>query len=107
MINKLMWEVERTRESLASFISDTSGFLDSWQAVVPVPPYPSGGALTEEERTAFEEWDYAALYRMGAHPFLLWQFARAVWVPARLGNEEFVEAFREAVAELGYPDFAT
>jgi hypothetical protein len=44
---------------------------------------------------------------MGAHPFLLWQFARAVWVPGRMGADEFVIAFRTGVAEHGHPDFAT
>ena len=107
MINKLLWEVERSGESLDAFIEDSVGFIDRWERTEPVPPYPSGGTLTSEERTAFERWDYASLYQMGAHPFLLWQFTRAVWVPARMGAGELTDAYRSAVAEHGYPDFAT
>jgi hypothetical protein len=107
MINKLLWEVERTEESVGAFTDDTVGFISRWERTVPLPPHPSGGALTSEERTAFEAWDYSSLYRMGAHPFLLWQFARALWVPNRMEAEEFAAAYRSAVAEHGHPDFAT
>jgi hypothetical protein len=107
MINKLMWEVERTDHALTAFKRDTSGFIDGWEATQALPPYPEGGKLTPEERTAFEEWDYAALYRLGAHPFLLWQFTRAIWVPERMTEEELATSFREAVSNLGYPDFST
>lgn len=107
MINKLLWEVEAGDESLRAFIDDSSGFIDRWERDEPMPPYPSGGTLTAEERTAFESWDYSTLYRMGAHPFLLWQFARAVWVPARMEAHEFVIAFRNGVADHGHPDFTT
>jgi hypothetical protein len=107
MINKLLWEVEGSDESLRAFIDDSAGFIDRWERTVPLPPCPSGGTLTAEERTAFEAWDYSTMYRMGAHPFLLWQFARAVWVPERMESHEFVVAFRVEVAEHGHPDFAT
>ncbi len=33
--------------------------------------------LTPEERTAFVERDYGALYGLGAHPYLLWHFTEA------------------------------
>ena len=107
MINKLLWEVEGRDESLRAFIDDSAGFIDRWERSEPLPPYPLGGTLTAEERRAFESWDYSTLYRLGAHPFLLWQFARAVWVPGRMGADEFVVAFRTGVAEHGHPDFAT
>jgi hypothetical protein len=107
MINKLMWEVEASDEALASFKADTPGFLDRWAAEPPRPPYPRGGALTSEERTAFERWDYAALYAMGAHPFLLWQFTKAVLVPEQMTAEELMKAYRAAVEQLGHPEFDT
>ena len=107
MINKLLWEVEASEESLSAFIEDSRSFIDRWERTEPLPPYPSGGTLISEERIAFESWDYASLYRMGAHPFLLWQFALAVWVPNRMEAHEFIAAYRIGVAEHGHPDFAT
>jgi hypothetical protein len=107
MINKLLWEVERSEESLRAFIENSIGFIDRWERTEPSPPCPSGGTLTSKERNAFESWDYSSLYGMGAHPFLLWQFARAVWVPSRMEAEEFAAAYRTAVAEHGHPDFTT
>ena len=31
-------------------------------------------------RRSFEARDYGELYRLGAHPYLLWHFAEAIWV---------------------------
>ena len=104
MVNKLMWEVERSEDSLNAFRHDPGSFLDRWEAAEAKPPYPEGGKLTAEERAALEAVDYRTLYAMGAHPFILWQFVRALWTedPAPL-----VTRYREAIADLGYPDFAT
>ncbi|HKX75744.1 MAG TPA: hypothetical protein VJR05_10185 [Acidimicrobiia bacterium] len=104
MVNKLMWEVERSQDSLTAFRHDPGGFLDRWEATEPEPPYPEGGKLTATERAALEAVDYRTLYAMGAHPFILWQFVRALSTedPAPL-----VTRYREATADLGYPDFAT
>jgi hypothetical protein len=108
-MNKLILAGDRSDESVAEFKADTVGFLDRWEAAAddPLPPHPEGGRLTPEERTAFEAWDYAALYAMGAHPYLLFQFIRALYVPDRMTSDEFNAAYREAVADLGYPDYAT
>jgi hypothetical protein len=104
MVNKLMWEVERSEDSLTAFRHNPAGFLERWEAAEPMPPYPEGGKLTPEERAAIEALDYRTLYAMGAHPFILWQFVRALWTddPGRL-----ITQYREAIADLGYPDFAT
>jgi hypothetical protein len=69
---------------------------------------PDGGVLDPDERRAFTERDYGELYRMGAHPYLLLHFARAVDV--HVGNTpwpEFVERYRAQVAPHGFPDFTT
>lgn len=109
MVNKLMWEVDRTDESLAVFKDDAGAFLEAWEALTerPVSPYPEGGSLTPSERRALETRDFGALYAMGANPFLLWQFARSVSVPDVMGIEELTSSFREAVAPHGYPEFST
>ena len=107
MIDKLLVTIGRTDEALAAFVHDPAAFIDGWEARTPVPPHPAGGRLTPEERAAFEAWDYAALYRMGAHPYLLWHWVRAIFVPGRSSPEALVAEYRHRVGPLGYPDFAT
>jgi hypothetical protein len=109
MVNKLMWEVDRSDEALARFKEDPAAFLDDWESLTerPVPPYPDGGHLTDAERAAVENRDYGALYAMGVNPFLLWQFARSVSVPDEVGIDGLIASFREAVAPHGYPNFST
>jgi hypothetical protein len=109
MLNKLMWEVDKTDEALAGFKADPAAFLRGWEesADQPAPPYPAGGEMTEEERAAVQALDFGAIYAMGAHPFLLWQFARSVCVPDSMSIEELIAAFRAAVEPHGYPDFFT
>ena len=101
MVNKLIWEVDRTDGALAAFKADPAGFVDVWTGS------SEGGSLTGEERQALETRDYGWLYAMGANPFLLWQFARSVSVPDDMGIEELIASFRETVSPHGYPDFHT
>lgn len=109
MVNKVMWEVDLTDANLEAFKTDPAAFLDTWEAAAdkPVPPYPTGGTLTEEERQALQTLDFGALYAMGCNPYILWQFARSVSVPDRVPAEELMRSFRAAVEPHGYPDFAT
>jgi len=109
MVNKVMWEVDRSDVSLEAFKDDPGAFLDDWvsKGQRPVPPYPEGGSLTETERDALAAHDYGYLYAMGVNPFLLWQFARSVSVPGDMTGEELISSFREAVEPHGYPDFHT
>jgi len=109
MVNKVMWEIDKCDSSLASFQGDAAVFLDDWEraALEPMPPYPSGGTLTSDERGALESLDLGALYAMGVNPFLLWQFARSVSVPRFMTMEELISSFRAAVEPHGTPDFAT
>ncbi|MEX1126643.1 MAG: hypothetical protein WEE53_13360 [Acidimicrobiia bacterium] len=109
LVNKLMWEVDKSDEALAKFKADAGVFLDEWEARTqhPMPPYPEGGTLTVDERRAIESRDYGSLYGMGVNPFLLWQFARSISVPEGMSSEQLVAAFREAVEPHGFPDFFT
>jgi len=109
MVNKVMWEVDKSDANLVSFKNDPAGFLDDWEriALEPEPPYPSGGILTLQERRALEALDFGALYAMGANPYLLWQFARSVSVPEHTTIEDLISSFRTAVEPHGIPDFGT
>lgn len=109
MVNKVMWEVDRSEDALAAFKADPRAYLESWEALAtrPISPYPEGGSLTASEREALTARDYGALYAMGVNPFLLWQFARSVSVPDEMGIEGLITSFREAVEPHGYPEFFT
>jgi len=101
LVNKVIWEVDRTDDGLAAFKADPARLLDAWTGS------SEGGPLTGEERHALETRDYGWLYAMGANPFLLWQFARSVSVPDEMAVEELIASFRAAVEPHGYPDFHT
>jgi hypothetical protein len=75
----------------AAFRADTEKFLE-------------GRDLTAEEKRALIDVDYATLYRLGAHPFLLNGFTRLVWQ----GDRSALNAeYRIKIAPFGYPDFST
>lgn len=107
MIDKLLLEIDRSDESLAAYRSDPAGFVTAWERAAgsPVPPHPTGGRLTGDEREAFSPFDAGRLYAMGAHPFLLWHVVRALAGDTDIG--EVSRRFVETVESLGYPDFAT
>jgi hypothetical protein len=70
--------------------------------------YCAGRDLTDAERRALVERDYAALYALGGHPFLLFAWLRAVadidWGTAGL---PFIADYCKAIEPHGIPDFAT
>jgi hypothetical protein len=107
MIDKLLIEIDRTDDAVAAYEADPAGFVAEWETTTPEPPYPAGGTLTDEERRAFTTLDYGELYRLGAHPFLLWHLVRAVLVTDDLDVHEVSARYVEAVTPHGYPDFAT
>ncbi|TMA92391.1 MAG: hypothetical protein E6J74_20515 [Deltaproteobacteria bacterium] len=90
-VDKVMREVILDMKTANAFKADTEKFL-------------AGRDLTEEERNALIDIDYATLYRFGAHPFLLNGFTRLVWKGDRAAlNAEY----RKKIAPFGYPDFST
>ena len=90
-VDKVMREVVMDGKVASAYRADTEKFLE-------------GRELTEEEKKALIDVDYATLYRLGAHPFLLNGFTRLVWKgdKAALNTE-----YRKNIAPFGYPDFST
>lgn len=109
MINKLMWQIDRDHEALEAFKRDPTGFIATWESPPepPTPPYPDGGALTTDERDAFLRGDYARLYALGAHPYLLWHFVRAVASTEGTNVGELSDSFKDGIRSHGVPDFTT
>ncbi|QKG24258.1 hypothetical protein [Actinomadura verrucosospora] len=108
-IDKFMRAVNMDAGRLRAYVADPAAFTAEWVAAGargPGSEHRFGGILDEQEQRAFAERDYGALYGMGAHPYLLWSFAEAVWVP-EISRPDLVERFRRAAAAHGYPDFAT
>ena len=89
-VDKVMREVVMDGKVASAFKADTEKFLD-------------GRDLTAEEKKALIDVDYATLYRLGAHPFLLNGFTRLVWKGEAALNAEY----RKNIAPFGYPDFST
>lgn len=109
-VNKIMAHVDGDREPLEQFSADPAGFVEAWEqrsAQSHVPTLDSG-VFTDEERSAIVSLDYGALYSMGAHPYLLIHFARAVDCDARGADfATWKEEYREQVRPHGYPAFFT
>ncbi|MBO2449987.1 hypothetical protein J4573_22990 [Actinomadura barringtoniae] len=95
-INKFMRAVNMNPDALAAYIADPAAFVTAWP----------GGRLAPDEVNALAQRDYGALYAFGAHPYLLWSFAEAVWVP-EISRPDLVERYRQAALRCGYPDFST
>jgi hypothetical protein len=90
-IDKIMREAILDPKVAAAFKTDPAKFLE-------------GRDLTEKEKKALIDVDYPALYRLGAHPFLLNGFTRLVWK----GDKAVLNAeYRKNIAPFGYPDFST
>ena len=102
--------VDGDPEPLAEFSADPAGFVAGWErrAAGTHVPTPDSGRLTEEERAAIVGLDYGALYALGAHPYLLLHFARAVECDARGADfATWKEEYRAQVKPHGYPPFFT
>lgn len=109
-INKFMMFVDGTTEALNEFCNDREGFVAGWvgAAEESVRPVPYGGSLSSDEQAALAGLDVGKLYEMGAHPYILLHFARAVEVDFNgIAFPDFDRAYKEAVTPHGYPNFAT
>jgi hypothetical protein len=94
-LNLAILAIDRDETTLAAFDADPVGFVEPYR-------------LSTEERRALETWDHAALYALGAHPFILWQAVRSISL-LRGGEtlDALVERYRAAVVPHGRPDFTT
>ena len=85
-IDKVMREFVMDEKAVSAYRADTEKFLQ-------------GRDLTPEEREALIRVDYATLYRLGAHPFLLNGFTRLVWK----GDRATLNAeYRKNIAPYGH-----
>lgn len=106
-IDLLLFAIDRTDAALHSFAEDPAAFVEEWEREHDRRDEGRwlGGRLNEEERAAFVAMDYGTLYRMGAHPNLLWQVVRAL--AADRDIDDVVREYREVIEPLGRPSFET
>ena len=109
MIDKFIRAVEMSDAAVAAYVADPADVVDAWLAGAGGPTGPTDDReLTAAERDAFAARDYAALYALGAHPYLLWHFTEAVYeheYTPDSGWRELVERYRSAVAPQGIVDY--
>lgn len=99
LMNKFMHLVNMNEWAEKEYKGNPAAFVEKWEKGEKL-------GLTPEERDALARRDYAKLYALGAHPFLLWSFTEAVWVHER-PREDLVKDYKEKTGKIGYPDFKT
>ncbi len=99
LVNKFMHLVNMNEWAEKEYKSDPAAFVEKWEKGERLK-------LAPHEREALTKRDYAKLYALGAHPFLLWSFTEAVWVH-EVSREELVKDYKEKTRAIGYPDFKT
>ncbi|MCD5345702.1 hypothetical protein [Agromyces sp. S2-1-8] len=109
MVDKFMRYVELSDARVAAYVADPAAYVEGWLgAGAGAEGATDDRVLTEAERAAFAARDYAALYALGAHPYLLWHFTEAVhaheFTPEQ-GWRELVERYRAGVAPQGVVDY--
>lgn len=109
-IDKFIGFVEGSDQAVLDYVADPAGFVNAWEgrAARSRLPTPDSGTFTDEERAALIGIDHAELYRLGAHPYVLWHFVEAVRVWAGDATwPEMTERFRTDIEPHGTPDFST
>jgi len=99
LMNKLIHHVNMHEAAEKEYAANPRAFVESWEKTQTLK-------FTAEEREALATKDYAKLYALGAHPFTLWSFTEAVWVPEK-PREDLIRDYKEKAAKAGYPDFKT
>jgi hypothetical protein len=111
LVDKFLYRVDRDERALSEYMIDPFGFVAVWETGDGLRLHEgevsTGLSFTDEERTALQERDYRTLYQLGAHPFILFTLMIAVYQPEYDEFIVFAHVYRERVAGLGWPDYAT
>jgi hypothetical protein len=93
-VDRVVYEVGRDEDALRSFVADPKAYL-------------ADRKLTDAERKALSDCDYAALWSMGAHPFILFNFVRRVLMARGLPPDQITRDYKSTIEPLGRPSYAT
>ena len=109
-LDKFLAHVEGSDDEVHRYVRDPASYVRSWteRADSSRLPTPDSGPLTDEERSALATIDHGELYRLGAHPYLLWHFIEAVRVWAGdMTWPDMVERYRVDIGRHGVPWYGT
>lgn len=109
-IDKFISYVEGSDQAVSDYAADPEGYVTAWEhrATRQRLPTPDSGTFTDSERAALVGRDHAELYRLGAHPYVLWHFVEAIRVwTGETSWPEMTERFREDIRPHGTSDFST
>ncbi|MBI2357576.1 MAG: hypothetical protein HYV04_01445 [Deltaproteobacteria bacterium] len=99
LMNKFIHHVNMNEAAEKEYKTGPRAFVEKWEKEQKLK-------FTREEREALHNRDYAKLYALGAHPFMLWSWTEAVWAH-EIPREELVKDYKEKAGKIGYPDFKT
>lgn len=99
LMNKFIHHVNMNEPAEKEYKSNPRAYVEKWEKSQKLK-------LAADEREALAKRDYAKLYALGAHPFMLWSFTDAVWA-GEAPREELIKDYKEKAAKTGYPDFKT
>ena len=109
-INKFVTYVEGSDAAVREYVADPATYVAAWEerAASTRLPTPDSGSFTGEERDALAARDHAELYRLGAHPYMLWHFVEAIRVwTGEATWPEMTERYRDDIAPHGVPSIMT
>jgi hypothetical protein len=110
LVDKFLYRVDRDEAWLARYAADAASCVADWEASEAHTlgsETTSGHAFTAEERAALASRDHEALYRMGAHPFILWTLFIPLLERSYPTAKALQDAYAKQVAPYGRPDFRT
>jgi hypothetical protein len=93
-VDRVVNEVGKRDDALQAFMQDPEAYLQ-------------GMDLEEQERKALATCDCAALWLMGAHPFILQAFVRRVWMAQGKPSDQATRDYKATIKPLGRPSYAT
>jgi len=110
-VDKFLHRVDRDPRLLSEYMRDPAAFVLRWEEgqgrQLTDVERTSGLHFSETERRALVERDIRALYALGAHPFLLLTIMIPVYEDRFPDFPTFAHEFRNKIADLDHPDFAT
>ena len=109
-IDKFLSFVEGSDQAVRDYVADPESYVAAWEerAEASRLPLPDAGLLTDRERSALVSRDHTELYRLGAHPYLLWHFVEAVRVwTGETTWPEMTKRYRDDIADIEQPGFGT
>lgn len=109
-IDKFISFVEGSDEAVRRYVADPAAYVAAWEERGRSSRLPTAdsGTFTVEERVALITRNHGELYRLGAHPYVLWHFVEAIRVwTGETTWPEMKERFRDDIRPHASPDFAT